>query len=117
VVIVQHDVEYFLPGGIEVNLREFEHNDVLALLFDWDIVPKILGMVSFRLVQDLIVRVDPLYAQLLAEVRSDSGDVGQRIALVNDALNVGVGVSAGVDGVYHISDVEASSGGNQGKNQ
>ena len=82
-------------------------NDVLALLFDWDIVPKVLGMISLCLVQDLIVRVDPLYAQLLAEVRSDSGDVGQRIALVNDALNVGVGVSAGVDGVNHISDVEA----------
>ena len=82
-------------------------NDVLTFLLDGDVVAEILGMIPLRLIKNLVVRVDPLYAQLFPKVGSDSRDVGQRVAFVYDALDVGVGVPAGVDGVNHICDVEA----------
>ena len=81
----------------------------MAVFRDGYIVAEALSVIPFRLVENLIVRMNSLYAQLFSKVGCDSRDVGQRVALVNDALNVGVGIAAGIDSVDHILDVETSN--------
>ena len=80
--------------------------DIVALVFDRNVVSEVLGVISFGLIQNLVMRMDSLNAQLFSKVRSYSRDVGQWVALVDNALDVGVGVATRVDGVNHICDVE-----------
>ena len=53
----------------EINFTEFENEKVMPVRRHRDIVAKGGGMITFRLIQDLILLRHARYDQLLAEVR------------------------------------------------
>lgn len=59
VLPIQDHVEHLPTRRIEVDLAEFEHEDVVTVLVDWDFVAEGGGVVTLRLVQDVVVLVRP----------------------------------------------------------
>lgn len=89
-------------GVSEVNLAELENEDVVAVLFDGDVVSEGTVMVPLRLIEDVVVLMDASDQQLLTKVRRCADLAGERITLEFDPVHIDVPLAAGVYGVDDV---------------
>lgn len=89
-------------GMSEVNFAELENEDVVAVLFDGNVVSEGAVVVPFGLIEDVVVLMDASDQQLLAEVRRRADLAGERITLEFDPVHIDVPLAAGVYGVDDV---------------